>query len=95
MEKQRIRNLGGEGLGVKVSLAGEYLWGQAKLRSFISPALRLAYSQLLPAFLKDSLHKSWVFPNPLPKKKNSESIQDFSNCAASYPESKKIVIDYV
>ena len=69
MEKQRIRNLGGEGLGVKVSLAGEYLWGQAKLRSFISPALRLAYSQLLPAFLKDSLHKSWVFPNPLPKKK--------------------------
>lgn len=58
VEKQRIRNLGGEGLGVKVSLAGEYLWGQAKLGSFVSPAPRLAYSQQLPAFLKYSLHKS-------------------------------------
>lgn len=78
LEKQRIRNLGGEGLGVKVSLAGEYLWGQAKLGSFISPAPRLAYSQQLPAFLKDSMQKFGV-PKLLSfkKKKNSDLYKTF------------------
>lgn len=60
------RKLGGEGLGVKVSLTREHLWGQARLGLFASTTSRLTYSRSVVSHLLKRLCKSLGVPKPLP-----------------------------